>query len=299
MQVLKPLTFQNSQLISTTAVNAEAAYNAATTYALGAIVSYQGNRYESLQNTNLNKTPDVSPTWWLNLGATNQFAMFDQFVSTSTTATTSLTVVYAPGAVFNSIALINVEAAVINITIRDGISGPIIYENSAGLSGANLTSWYDYFFLDPLLKRTQVVFSGLPQYVNAHITIGLTNSEGEEVSVGTVVAGDLATLGKTQYGASAGIVDYSIKETDDFGNTSFLKRAFSKRLNCQFYLENSQLNRVHSYISSIRATPAVWVASDNPQFEEALIVYGFFKEFSLDIAYPANSLYSIEIEGLT
>jgi hypothetical protein len=299
MQVLKPLTFQNSQLISTTAVNADAAYNAATTYALGAIVSYQGNRYESLQNTNLNKTPDVSPTWWLNLGATNQFAMFDQFVSTSTTATTSLTVVYAPGAVFNSIALINVEAAVINITIRDGISGPIVYENSAGLSGANLTSWYDYFFLDPLLKRTQVVFSGLPQYVNAHITIQLTNSEGEEVSVGTVVAGDLATLGKTQYGASAGIVDYSIKETDDFGNTSFLKRAFSKRLNCQFYLENSQLNRVHSYISSIRATPAVWVATDNPQFEEALIVYGFFKEFSLDIAYPANSLYSIEIEGLT
>jgi hypothetical protein len=299
MQVLKPLVFQNSQLISTTAVNADANYNSATTYALGAKVSYQGSRYESLQNTNLNKTPDVSPTWWLNLGATNQFAMFDQFVSTSTTATTSLTAVYAPGSVFNSIALVNVEAAVIKITIRDGLSGPIVYENSAGLSGANVTSWYDYFFLDPLLKRTQVVFSGLPSYVNSHITIELTNSTGEPVSVGQVVAGDLASLGQTQYGVSAGIVDYSVKETDEFGNTLFVKRAFSKRMQSDFYLNNNQLNRVHAYLASVRATPAVWIGSSDPQFEEALIVYGFYREFSLQIAYPNNSLYNIEIEGLT
>ncbi len=299
MKVIKPITFQNSQLISTTAVNAESNWSSGTTYALGAIVSYNGLRWESLQATNLNHTPDTSPTWWLELGATNQYAMFDQVVDTSTTATTSLTVVYAPGAVFNSLALINVDAAVINITIRDGLSGPIVYENSAGLSGSNVTNWYDYFFLDPLLKRTQVVFSGLPAYINAHITIELTNSTGVQVSVAQVIAGDLASLGQTQYGASAGIVDYSIKETDEFGTTSFVKRAYSKRLNCQFFLENTQLNRVHSYLSSIRATPAVWVASDNPQFEEALIVYGFFREFSLDIAYPNNSLYSLEIEGLT
>jgi hypothetical protein len=299
MQVLKPLTFQNSQLISTTATNADANYSAATTYALGAKVSYLGKRYESLQAGNLNKTPTTSPTWWLELGATNQFAMFDQFVGTSTTATTSLTVVYAPGSVFNSIALINVDAAVITITIRDGLSGPIVYESSAGLSGANIFSWYDYFFLDPLLKRTQVVFSDLPSYINAHVTIVLTNSTGLTVSVGNVVAGDLAKLGETQYGVSAGIVDYSIKETDEFGNTLFVKRAFSKRMQADFFLTNDQLNRVHSYLASVRATPAVWIGSNDPQFEEALVVYGFYKEFSLQIAYPNNSLYNIEIEGLT
>lgn len=299
MKVLKPITFQNNQLISTSATNAESNWSSTTTYSIGTIISYDGIRWESLQNTNLNHTPDTSPTWWLNIGATNQFAMFDQLVSSSTIATTNLTVVYAPGAVFNSIALINVDAAVINITIRDGLTGPIVYENSAGLSGNNVTNWSDYFFLDPLIKRTQIVFSELPQYLNAHITIELVNSTGLEVSVAQVVAGDLASLGQTQMGASAGITDYSIKDTDEFGNTTFVKRAFSKRLNCQFFLDNSQLNRVHSYLTSIRATPAVWVASDNPQFEEALIVYGFFREFSLDIAYPNNSLYSLEIEGLT
>lgn len=225
--------------------------------------------------------------------------MFDQVVGTSTIATTSLTTVYAPGSIFNSVALINVDAAVIKITVRDGLSGPVVYENTAGLSGNNVTNWYDYFFLDPLLKRTQVVFSGIPPYINAHITIELSNSLGIQVSVAQVVAGDLASLGKTQYGATAGIVDYSIKQTDEFGNTTFVKRAFSKRLNAQFFLENTDLNRVHAYLASIRATPAVWVASEDSKYEEALVVYGFYKEFSLDISYLNNSLYSIEIEGLT
>jgi len=34
------------------------------TYALGDLASYAGIPYISLQNTNLNHEPDVSPTWW-------------------------------------------------------------------------------------------------------------------------------------------------------------------------------------------------------------------------------------------
>ena len=62
--------------------------------------------------------------------------MFDDVISTSTTAVTTLTVVYAPGSIFNSIALINMEAAVVKITIRDGLNGSVVYENISGVSGA-------------------------------------------------------------------------------------------------------------------------------------------------------------------
>ena len=255
--------------------------------------------YESLQNSNLNKTPGLNPTWWQDRGATNRLAMFDNVIGTSTVATTSLTVVYAPGAVFNSIALVNLDAAVIKITIRDGLSGPIIYENIAGVSGAQSYSWYDYFFNDPLLKRTQTIFSNIPPYLNAHVTLELTNSAGTNVSLAQMLVGDLATLGKTEYGASAGIVDYSIKQTDEFGTTTFVKRAFSKRLNASFNIENSNLNRVQSYLYTLRATPAVWIASDEVRFEETLIVYGFYKDFSTEISYPTFSKCNIEIESLT
>ena len=40
-------------------------YSAATTYALGEFVSYNSFAYRSLQDGNLNHTPDVSPTYWV------------------------------------------------------------------------------------------------------------------------------------------------------------------------------------------------------------------------------------------
>lgn len=299
MKTIRPITFQESQLISTTAVNAEADWSSATTYSLGQIVSYSGKRWESLQNTNLNKTPTTNPTWWLDLGADNKHAMFDSVVATSTTATTELTVVVAPGQAFDSLALININAALVKISITDGPSGPVVYEATAGLSSTTITDWYGYFFYDPLLKRTQVIFYNIPPYQNAHVTIEFETSVGEPVSVSTVVYGTLFEIGETQYGASAGIVDYSVKETDEFGNVTLVRRAYSKRLNAQVIVPSAQLNRVQSILYSLRATPAVWIASDDPTLEEALIVYAWYRDFSTEISYPTFSLLSIELESLT
>ena len=299
MKTIRPITFQESQLISTTAVNAEADWSSATTYSIGQIVSYSGKRWESLQNTNLNKTPTTAPTWWLDIGADNKHAMFDSVVATSTTATTSLTVVVAPGQTFDSLALINIDAAVVSVTITNGAGGPVVYEATAGLSSESITDWYGYFFYDPLLKRTQVIFYNIPPYPNARVTIEFETSVGELASVSTVIYGTLFEIGGTQYGASVGIVDYSIKETDEFGNATFVRRAYSKRLNAQVTVPNTQLNRVQSLLYSLRATPAVWIASDDPTLEEALIVYGWYRDFSTEISYPTFSMLSIEIESLT
>lgn len=299
MQVIKPITFNETQLISTTALNADADWSSGTTYSTGQVVTYSGKRWESLQNTNLNKQPDTNPTWWLDLGADNKHSMFDLVIGTSTTALETLTVVIKPGEIFDSIALINLNASIVKITVRDGISGPIVYEKTAGLSGTNVQDWYQYFFYDPLFKRTQVIFNNIPPYINAHITLELEAGDGEYVSLAQIVYGGLSVIGMTQYGANAGIVDYSIKNTDEFGNVSFVKRAYSKRVSAQVIVENSQLNRVQNYLYSIRATPAVWVVSDVPTFEEALVVYGWYRDFSTDIAYPTFSMMSIEIEGLT
>jgi hypothetical protein len=41
-----------------------ATWNSGTTYASGAFVTYGGLTYVSLQGTNLNHTPDSSPSWW-------------------------------------------------------------------------------------------------------------------------------------------------------------------------------------------------------------------------------------------
>lgn len=299
MKTIRPIVFQQSHLTSTTAVNVDANWSSGTTYSAGQIVSNSGKRWESLQGSNLNKPPTTEPLWWLDLGADNKNAMFDNVVATSTNATTSLTVVITPGQTFDSVALININASVVSISITDGPGGPVVYENTIGLSSETIIDWYGYFFYDPLLKRTQAIFYNIPPYPNAVMTITLSNSVGEQVSVSTLTYGTLFSIGETQYGLSSGIVDYSVKTTDEFGNTTFVKRAYSKRLSGQVAVRNSDLNRVQSLMYGLRATPAVWIASDIPTLEEVAIVFGWYRDFTTEISYPTYSLMSIELESLT
>lgn len=285
-------------LIYTTVTDSTAVYSSGTTYAANALVRYNATIYQSLQATNVNHQPDISPTWWIELYADNMHAAFDTQTSTISSAITSMTFVVKPGS-FDSAALINLETALVEIAVSDDNTKQLVYNSSAGLADSTLQDWYQYFFYDPLVHRTQVVFYNIPPYTEAVVTVRLTGSALSVISVAQAIFGTIASLGGTQYGAQAGIVDYSRKDTDEFGTTSFTKRAFSKRLTADIYINNAELNRVQNYLYNIRATPTVWIASDDPQLEEVSIIWGFYKDFSTTISYPSNSLCNLQIEGLT
>lgn len=287
-----------SGLIYSTVTDPNALWSSTTSYTQGQKVRYNEHIYESLAaSTNLNKQPDISPTWWLDLGSDNIHAALDTQISTVSSATTEMTFVVKPG-VIDSVALINMNATIAEIAVVDPTEG-LVYNSTAGLSGATVYDWYQYFFYDPLLKRTQAIFYSIAPYVDALVTIRLRGSVGDTVSLAQAIFGSLQTIGTTQYGANVGIIDYSTKETDIYGTTTFVERAYSKRLNASVFVNNTDLNRVQNFLYSIRAKPSVWIASDDPTYEEALIVYGFYRDFSTEIAYPTTSLCGLEIEGLT
>jgi len=104
------------------------------------------------------------------------------------------------------------------------------------------------------------------------------------------------------FGGSApvtkGIIDYSRKDTDPTsGVVTFVPRAYSKRMSGQFLLANGAISGVQQILASIRATPSVYIGSEGADYG-ALIVYGFYRDFSIDIAYPTHSWCRIEVEGL-
>lgn len=285
-------------LIYTTVTDPNAAWNSGTTYSLGNIVRYNYKLWESTQNTNLNHIPTAGvATWWLELGPDNMHAAFDGSVSTSSSATTQMTFVLKLGAI-NSAALINVDAATTRLTLFDPVEG-LVYSNSQGLAVSNILDWYDYFYDPSIIERTQIIYTDVPSYVNSIITVRLDTSVGVSTTIGQALFGILNNIGGTQYGASSGITDYSKKETDEFGNISFVVRAFSKKLSAQVFVDNTQLNKVQNLLISLRAKPSVWIASEDTRFEETLIIYGYYRDFNTVISYPSYSLCSLEIEGLT
>jgi hypothetical protein len=284
-----------SMLISSNAIEAHPEWSISTTYAKHARVIYGASIYESLVNSNVGKQPDISIVEWVRIGPDNAWAMFDTQVSTQTTTTGSLIVTVATG-IIDSVYLGNIFGDSAKITVRDGLGGPIIFEQSQSLVGEIVADWYQYFFFDPVLRRSQAIFQAIPPYSGTHLTIEIT---GTITGLGMVQFGRMTTIGSTALGATAGIIDYSRKDTDEFGVTTFVQRAFSKRLSASVMIANPQLNRVQRLLYDLRAVPVVWLGNnDAPEFEEPMVVFGFYRDFSTDVSYPTVSFCSLEIEGL-
>ena len=297
MKVIKPVAVTDAVLISSTAPETDhAAWAAGTAYSVGnRVIRTSTHRiYERLIAGTTATAPELDSVNWIDIAPTNRWAMFDSEVSTQTALTSPLTVVIKPGLV-NGLALFGLSGTTLVVTVRDGLAGPVVYTRTIGLDGTVIADWYQYFF-EQYDQRAEVVLTNLPPYSTSHITISVTG--GGTVSIGVVAAGTVYFIGDTQQDASVSIIDYSRKETDAFGFTTFVRRAYSKRMNLRLLLTNSQLNKVQRVLADLRASPAAWVGTDVAGYEP-LTVYGFYKDFSIDIAYAQLSYCSIEIEGLT
>lgn len=258
--------------------------------------------YRCLVNhtSSVSNGPLQSATNWVRVGPTNQFAMFDNVVSSVTSATTEFTFVIKSTSV-DSIAVLNavgnkIIAAVSDASYSETHLGNVAYYRTTQLSGTESIDWYSYFFFDEDTQKTQALFLDVPQEADGIITIRVTGSG--TVSAGSVITGQIKEIGQTQYGVNTGIIDYSRKETDEFGNTTLVVRNYSKRMNAKVFLTNANLNRVQRLLYSIRATPVLWIGSTDSTFEEPLVVMGYYKDFDTEIAYPAHSLCNLSIEGL-
>lgn len=299
MKVIKPVVFDEAtMLISSNAGEAYSAWSSVTTYAKDAKVDYGTHYYNSLVNSNLNNLPDaVGSTFWELIGPDNTHAMFDGQVSTETTkATSPLVVTISPGIV-NSIALLGLTGKSVSIVMRDGGASPPVYSRTVDLEGSIILDWYMYFF-EPFEQLSEVVLTDLPPYSNGQIT--MTLSSGGNVAIGELLVGTVYALGENalEHGATIGIIDYSRKDTDpDTGLTTFVQRAYSKRMSGQFLIENGSISGVQKVLSGVRAVPSVYIGSEDTDYS-ALIVYGFYRDFSIDIAYPTHSFCRIEVEGL-
>lgn len=252
--------------------------------------------YESLQAGNIGHYPSHadSATWWLDLGATNRWKMFDGAVQSQTTNADSIDVdILADGRV-DSVALLNVSAASATVTMTDATDGVVFNETYPLVSDSGITDWYAYFF-EAIVRLQDLVVDGLPPYANATIGVTLTDT-GNIAKCGAMVLGFSKELGGAQFGLGVGITDYSVKQQDDFGNYTILERAFRKTSDMALVVQNSFIDQLQILLAQYRATPIVYVGVDD---YGATVIYGFFKEFVINITYVEESICTLSLEGLT
>jgi hypothetical protein len=159
----------------------------------------------------------------------------------------------------------------------------------------NTTDTINQYNIGEYLQKDTLAVLDMPSHTNVRLIVTLT-ATGKTVLCGELVFGTQLDIGATQYGARLGIKDYSVKQRDDFGNFTVIERAYSKRVTFLVMMDNSYIDYFFSLLAGYRATPVVWIGSE--QYVSTHLL-GYYIDFSIEIAYPAQSLCSLEIESLT
>lgn len=296
--IVKPITVSDTNFVSSSLTEADyGAWSVSATYGVGdrVIVTTGYHKiYESLVASNVGFSPPTNTTKWVEVSNTNRWAVFDQSGGTQSTGSSPMQWVVTTGRV-DSVAVLEIaNANSVQIIGNSTSEGEVYNETYTLADNTVLGNWFEYFF-SPIRKQTEVIATDIPLYQDLSITVKVIGAS--TVSAGTVLFGNSSQIGATQYGARSGIVDYSRKEVDQFGRATLVKRNFSKRMDVTMLVENGIVDNVQYLLSDLRAEPVLWIAAKDQY--ELLTVYGFYRDFNIDIAYTNNSVCSLQIEGLT
>jgi hypothetical protein len=297
MKILPPIDVTPANLTSNVAIT-ETEWTAGT-YNTGDQRYVDTTLYEVVASPSTTDSPTdgvlADPPTWIEIGAINRFKMFDLIIGDATEQSSGDIVVTIDSGseVYNGVALFNVSATSVQVEVIDAVDG-VVYDKTIDMTDyVGINNWYNYFFL-PYDLNTSAIFTDLPAYVGADIRVTVS-SGGGDISVGELVVGRTKDLGVTLANFEFGIEDFSRKERDEFGRFVIVERRFAKTANYDVLLFNNQVNATFRALSEVRATPVVYIGSDD---KTEATVLGFYKDFRTLRTGPFTSEMSLEVEGL-
>jgi hypothetical protein len=232
---------------------------------------------------------------WARADSTNRWRMHDSSVSSQTTNTTSIVNVYDGCGIVDTVALLNCKFATARIQVVDGGAGTVYDQTHTATVDTSLLATYGWP-TDVTTYKKDMIIEGLPTgYTNCTITITLTDT-GNTVACGSIFFGKALDFGVTLVGATTAIQDYSVKQTDDFGNYTILERAYSDTVNFQCVATKTMSDVIKAKLSDYRVTPVVYYGSAT---YSNTAVFGFYKDFQINYSYKNHISVNIEIQGLT
>ena len=246
--------------------------------------------------------PEDDATRWLDIGPTDRWAPFDRYTNTRASTVTSMTYVLNPGYV-NALTLYGLIGAQYSITIKDAPAGATIYSKTGFLT-QDPHGWYEYLFVaQPAVDK--LVLHNLPIRPTAEITITITAAAGHPVGIGMIVVGDFVPLvgdtaewGGVQYGATAEPVTYSYINTDEYGNTTIVRRHAATNMRCTVMLPRMFADSALQRLQSVLDQPVACIATTCNGYD-GLNVFGLIS--TSPVSYDSFNTASIDIQvkGLT
>ena len=303
MIILRPIKINDTSLIESNVEENDAPeWNASTAYSNGANVMRTGDGihsvYRSLHSNNTGNFPEndslTQPEHWARVSATNRWAMFSDQLNDQTEQTESIVISVVPGTLMDGISFFGLDAGLIEISVNDPVDGDVYKKQFPLIDSSGVNNWHSWYF-EPVIREDTLAVLDLPAYAAATVTIEIRNLGGVAKS-GLISMGSQMRIGDADYGTGIGIVDYSRKERDSFGNAVVVQRNFTRRADYRVTVETSFVGTLQNTLSRLRTIPLTWIGSIH---YPSTVVYGYFRDFNIVLDNPTTSQLSIDVEGLT
>lgn len=292
--VIVPFTVTSAAITDINTTETVDAWNSGSTYGLGDLrrLDSTGRIYRSLQSGNTNKDPATEPDWWYNAKPTQRMAMFDNANRTQAEAEDELTSTYATTGYVDSVALFNLQGSAAQVIAKkDGLE--VYNQTRSLLDNSVVTSWATYFF-EPLIRRRKTIFTGIPKIANLDITTSIVG--GGTVKCGSNLPGRTRFIGKALMDSNMRLTDYSLAGFDEDGNYDPTLRPSSQGGTFKMIVPLTQLEALTNLMDDLRTLPLVW---DMVPGDPLGLLFAKYNSFKPVWSYPEESLFELDLEGLT
>lgn len=288
------ITINETTLTSSTIANLS---NGEVAWASGAFIVGQERvvlsvrkKFVCIKNCQSTLSPELDPDNWLDIGATNKYAMFDLHKNTQTISATPIVVEVTLPKRINTIVFAGMQATLIKVNMFVGANN--VYSKEISLSVRNTKSWSDYFFGE-FKRRKSTVFTGLPIFTGAKIKIEIFNANGI-VKCGSVVINKAIYLGEMQYGAGASSINLSPIERDDLGTATLRPKPTYPSTKQKLIAKNALADVLLETKATYGGVPGAWVGIEefpNSAIFNMYLIIGIFTMFD----YAAVNAVEIEV----
>jgi len=249
--------------------------------------------YKSVIDSN-NNEPSKSLAWQ-EIAPQNAYKAIDTYLNTKITQdSTNNLIMFFEAQAFDSISLLLCNATKVEIRLIDS-DGNVIYKDSKDLI-SGVTDWGDYFSAD--LQYYANAFFNFGIQFHRYVKVIVSTAKDQTIEVGKVIIGHRYYLGELTYGASGSIDDYSKKKTDKNTGLTYLEQGrYAKEVSGRISLKTENVDKVFGILTAKRAVPTLYLSGAEDKFNR-LNVYGFYKDFKINLTNCVLSDLQIRIQGL-
>lgn len=301
MRLLRPIPVADGVLSASSIAEPDAsvgevAWNAATNYAIGArVVRETTHRVYVALSAGVSATaPEDDAVKWLDAGPSNRWAAFDNYKSTASSASSTISMTLTPG-VCTGMAFYGLVGSTLRVVLKDAVSAEVysdtVYSLDDYLTGDLM---WEFYFGTPRQRDTLRIGDLYPRNYLVELTLSPT---GGKAAVGIIAVGDWSDVGLARYGFKAQPVNYSRIKTDDYGATTIVRGLVARNLNGETEVVSaSDAQAAADVIFSVLSTPVAVETHPAPRYDY-LSTFGLV---SADVAAigPDMAALTITVRGL-